>query len=386
MAIEVNMTEPSVDEALSARPSAPGPTGRVLHVVVGHGLRTYFLNAVRSVRTTAPDDEILIVDNASPDTGLRVELARISAEDPHMRLLLRDSNDLTNGKVGGLYDAYREAFALATNEGFDYLHLVQGDMQVLWWDDEVVSRAAELFDSEVRCVNIYTVLLTSDRAFSDEIEQLGRGEPSKLRHYGLTDTGLYHLGRWREFDMSFADNEREHAQKYLAQCFTVICHPWPTDAPIPWPAVVRKGVQRGREIVPRKPFLLRPLSPESIAELKQRSWTWLEDVCIPWGWTCLTPMGTTHLGPDYWAARRQDAASHGLISSLPRWERRGLDVGRWNPFWRSQYRPSLLKLIVVVPVREITSRFGRRLISASKSKSAPPRHTDGTEQSGVARN
>lgn len=345
----------------------------VLHVIVGHGLRTYFLNAVRSVRTVAPDDEILVVDNASPDIELRIELERISAADPRMRLLLRDSNDLANGKVGGLYDAYREAFALATEEGFEYLHLVQGDMQVLWWDDEVVSRAVELFEADLRCVNIYTALLSRDKVFGGEFEPSGHDdEVLSLRHYGLTDTGLYHLARWKELDMSFGRSEIEHARKYLAQGFTVLCHPWPTDAQIPWPAVVRWGVQRGKEIVPKKPFILRPLSSEEIVELKQHSRTWLEDVCIPWGWTCLTPMWTSHLDPGYWAARRQDAAVHGLNSSLPRWERRGLDGGRWRPFWWSQYRPSLVKLYVVIPLREIMSRLVRRQRSGPGFKSASP--------------
>src|SRR5665213_3112753 len=63
---------------------------RVIHIVVGHGLRTYFLNAVRSVRWAAPDDEILVVDNASPDQRLRDDLTRINLDDPKMRLLLRD--------------------------------------------------------------------------------------------------------------------------------------------------------------------------------------------------------------------------------------------------------------------------------------------------------
>jgi hypothetical protein len=128
------MIEKSETEAQRSRSDDTGRKERVLHVVVGHGLRTYFLNAVRSIRASAPNDEILVVDNASPDVELRIELSKIVAEDSRMRLLLRDSNDLTNGKVGGLYDAYREAFALAIEEGFDYLHLLQSDMQVLWWD------------------------------------------------------------------------------------------------------------------------------------------------------------------------------------------------------------------------------------------------------------
>jgi hypothetical protein len=371
-ASELYMTEPSDIEACDSGQDGPRLHPRVLHVVVGYGLRTYFINAVRSVRSVAPDNEILVVDNASPDNGLRVELARIADEDPQMRLLLRNSNDLTNEKVGSLYDAYQEVFDLAIGEGFEYLHLVQGDMQVLWWDDEVVSRATEIFDSKVRCVNIRTQLLSSDITFSDGLNRPEGGELASLRYYGITDTGLYHLARWREFDMSFANSERTHAQKYLAKGFTVICHPWPTVAPIPWPAVIRRGVQIGREVVSVKPFLLEPLSSEGVTKLKQRNWTWLEDICIPWGWTCLTPMWTTDLNSDYLAARRQDAALHGLVAGLPHWERRGLGVGRWQLFWRSQYRPSLLKLFVLVPIREFMSRLKRRMGSAFEKKYISP--------------
>lgn len=161
--------------------------------------------------------------------------------------------------------------------------------------------------------------------------------------------------------MSFAGSEAEHAEKYRTQGFSVICHPWPTVAPIPWPPVVRQGIQHGRGILPVKPFLLQPLSAGDISELKKANWTWLEDKCIPWGWTCWTPMWTSYPTADYWAARRQDALKRGLIHSRPRWEKRGLDKKHHNPFWASQYRPSLWKLVIVIPLREISLRLLRRL-------------------------
>ena len=333
----------------------------VLHVVVGHSLRTYFLNAVRSVRLVAPDDEILVIDNASPGHELRAELSNVAAGDPKMRLLLRDSNDLAHGKVGGLYDAYRDAFELALREQFDLVHIVQGDMQVLWWDDEVLSRATELFASDPRCVNIYMCLLSNDRAVDEEFREPRRDNPPRLRNFGLTDTGLYDLHRWEKFNFSFADDELVHAKRYLSEGFCVICHPWPTDAPITWPAVVRSGVQLGREVNLVKQFLLKPMSSTGIAQLKARNWTWLEDVCVPWGWTCMTPMWTTHLDPDYLANRRQEASRRGFRKSLPEWERRGLEDYSWFSALRSQHRPSLWKLLVVVPVRELSSRLRRRL-------------------------
>lgn len=345
------------DFPISAIRGAEAGSGKgVLHVVVGHGLRTYFLNAVRSVRSVAPNDEVLVVDNASPDAQLLADLKVLADSDPKMRLMLRSSNDLANGKVGGLYEAYRDAFALATEENFDYVHLVQADMQVLWWDSDVVSRASEIFESDEHCVNVFTCLLSTDLANDDKFQGAEGGNPPRLLAYGLTDTGLYDLHRWNALGMSFADDELIHAKRYLSEGFTVICHPWPTDAQIPWPAVVRKGVQQGREIRPVKPFLLKPMSVSDVSNVKSRDWTWLEQACVPWGWTCLTPMWTTHLNAAYLANRRLDSSKRGFLMSLPRWERRGLDSNSWWSIFLHQHRPSLVQLLIVVPARELLTR------------------------------
>lgn len=338
---------------------------RVLHVIVGYGLRTYFVNAVRSVCSVAPQDDVLVVDNASPDPVLRAELTYLASQSDRMRLLLRSSNDLDlNGKVGSLYDAYREAFDLALGESFDYVHIVQGDMQTLWWDDDVIARAEQIFETWPRCVNVFTCLLTSNRSQSDAIEHLDGSLEPRLRHYGLTDTGLFHLGRWKELGLSFAQSETEHSARYLREGFSVPCHPWPTDAQIPWPAVMRGGRQDGREVICTEPFLLRPLGPPEVAQLKLQPWTWLEDICVPWGWACLTPMWTGDLSTtDYWAARSRDIRARGLRAGWPRWETRGLDKqghSRWHPF-RYQHRPSLARLCAVVPALEIVRRLRRKI-------------------------
>jgi hypothetical protein len=334
---------------------------RVIHIVVGHGLRTYFLNAVRSVRSVAPDDEILVVDNASPDQRLRDELREIADNDPKMRLLLRDSNSLVNGKVGGLYDAYRDAFEIALREEFDYVHLVQGDLQVLWWDDDVVRRAAEIFAAEPLCVNIFMCMLSTDWEFHGSLVESSVDKLPKIRHLGLLDMGLYDLDRWKRLGVFFDNDEIEHGTRYLLEGFSVIYHPWPTEAPIPWPATVRNGVQRGKTVNLVKPYLLKPLSATEVTQLKARNWTWLEDVCVPWGWTCLTPMWTTHVNPDYLANRRRELKRLGLRKGLPHWERSGLDNTSLRSVVLSQHRPSLWNLLAVVPSRELLSRFKRTL-------------------------
>lgn len=333
---------------------------RVLHVVVGHGLPTYFLNAVRSVRAAAPADRLLIIDNASPDAGLRDELRRMAAKDDGVDVILRGANDLTrNQKVGSLYSAYEIAFAEAVDCGFDLIHIVQGDFQVLWWDADLVAKASQIFDSHPDCVNIHTQFLSCDKVLVGELAPSHDGL-MKLVRYGLTDTGIFHLGRWQARSMRFGPKEQWHARRYLAEGLEVICHPWPTDAPIPWPAVMRNGVRRGREVPARKPYLLKPLSGERVTSVKTAARPiWLEDVCIPWGWVCATPMWVTGLDSmDYWVLRYRDARKNGVRHLLPRWERRGVGPEDRRKLRRiCYYRPSVFRLFVAAPAVAVARKL-----------------------------
>ncbi|MGH3257807.1 MAG: hypothetical protein ACRDOU_20845 [Streptosporangiaceae bacterium] len=335
---------------------------RVLHVVVGHGLPRYFLNTVRSVRALAPHDQVLVIDNASPQAGLRAALQRMADSDPRMDLILRTSNELLdNRKVGGLYQAYTMAFDYAMARDFDLLHLLQGDFQLMWWDDDLVARSCDLFAAHPHCVNILMQFLSRDKKLTDDLAPADGGL-TRLKNYGLTDTGLYHLGRWRDLAMRFGASEQAHARRYLDEGLEVLCHPWPTDAPIPWPAVIRNGRQRGREVVTGQPFLLKPLPPEDVAVVKASGrGVWLEDLCIPWGWACATPMWVGGLDSiDYWVLRYRDARKNGWQHLLPRLELRGVDGGASRALAGTRrYRPPLSRLLVGAPAREIGRRLRR---------------------------
>ena len=181
------------------------PEGPVLHAVVGHSLPVHFLNAVDSVLDRT-EDPLLVVDNASPEPALRDGLAQRAADHGRLQVHRRERNEIEhNGKVGGLYNAYRLVFAHAIDAGFEYLHLLQGDMQLLWWDEEALRAGIELFDRYPNCVNVFTLALSVDKALTDEVVG-GENGGQVLRKYGLTDTGLYDLRRWRCLGMEFADH------------------------------------------------------------------------------------------------------------------------------------------------------------------------------------
>jgi hypothetical protein len=344
------------------------PSGELLHVVVGHELRPYFLNAVRSVRALAPGDRVLVVDNASHDQLLRAELAALAAEDPKVELIRREENDLrTNAKVGGLYDAYREAFARAAELGYRYVHLLQGDMQLLWWDDDVLARARAIFGEQPACADVLTCLQPMLRTYGGELVPATGSAPFRLAHYGVADTGIFDLHRWQRAGLGFSTSERAHGARWMEAGFAVFCHPWPTVAPIPWPAVVRGGRRIGRIATSGAPFLLRPLSGGEVRALKQRQWSWMEDLCTPWGWRALSPMWATDLASaDYLAGLRHHLADRGVGRGRPRWA--GVPApGGAGPMPR---RPSLLRLCVAVPLAEAGRRAPRGRLGGSLQRLA----------------
>lgn len=304
-------------------------SSRVLHAIVGHKLPVYFINAVNSVRLMAQNDDILVVDNASGLPALIGELESIAQREPRVSLLLRSTNDISrNSKVGGLYDAYNEVVEYALGRGYDYLHIIQHDMQMVWWDESVITRAEEIFAEYPECVNIATTALASDLALSGGLGYL-KPKLVQFAQYGLTDTGLYDLAKWRQRGMRFGDSEQAHGQQYWAEGLRVLCHPLPTVAVVPWPAVVRSGQVVGREIKPRQQFLLRPLTGDEIVQVKESTTpVWLEQVAVPWGWTCLMPYWTTDLRTiTYWVYRYRDIRVRGVWAARPRWQRAGLPAG-----------------------------------------------------------
>ena len=113
--------------------SRPSDDTRVLHVIVGHKLRNHLLNAVDSVVALAKEDDLLVIDNASRDERLDRALKEIASRNSQVQVWHRSTNDVSqNPKVGGLYGAYQEAFWYADSQLYDYVHLLQGDMQLVW--------------------------------------------------------------------------------------------------------------------------------------------------------------------------------------------------------------------------------------------------------------
>jgi hypothetical protein len=125
----------------------------------------------------------------------------------------------------------------ALDLGYDYVHIMQHDMQMLWWDESVIRCARDIFREYPKCVNISMLAQSRLLLLSDHLNYV-KPKLSLLTRYGLTDSGLYDMTKWHALKMRFSDSETEHARKYLQEGLEVFCHPLPTVVQIPWPAVV----------------------------------------------------------------------------------------------------------------------------------------------------
>src|ERR1700744_5767561 len=161
---------------------------RVLHAIVGHQFPVYFINAVKSVLLMTGNDDIIVVDNASNLPSLTRELQSIADKESRVHLVLRETNDISrNAKVGGLYDAYNEVVSYALQRGYDYLHIMQNDMQMLWWDDSIMPRAREISAENPECVNICMSALSLYSTLAGDLEYV-KPKLVLLQDYGLTDS------------------------------------------------------------------------------------------------------------------------------------------------------------------------------------------------------
>lgn len=334
-----------------AEPDLAGTDGSIreadiLHVVVGHGLPMLFLNTIQSFHSVIPTARLLVIDNGSPQSSLHRDLVDCCDSNAATELVLREGVGARHAKVGTLYDAYQLAFEIARCQSLSYVHLVQGDMQLLWWDDDVVRRIGELYARHPRCVNISTKAFPRDRYLMKDVVVDQPSTDYVIPAYGMTDIGFFHLRRFDQLGLRFETSEEVTAAKALERGLEVVNSPWPTEVAVPWPAVVRRGRQRGREVRSQKPLFCLPLDADRIASIKASTRpVTLEQLCVPWGWSCLSPMFESDLGDwCYLNYRRHDLQQNGWVHGSPRWVTSGLD--RKLDILFAPHRPSLLALLV----------------------------------------
>ena len=128
---------------------------KVLHLVAGFGIYEYFVNSINSVLKYDKFSDLLILITGNPKFfGWKSTPSNLCFDYIHDEILrvenfiknLKVNNKVTIkriatdsiGKTGSLYDAYNYALNFAKKNNYDYLNVIQNDMQLLFWNNNLI--------------------------------------------------------------------------------------------------------------------------------------------------------------------------------------------------------------------------------------------------------
>lgn len=182
--------------------------------------------------------EVILIDDASEDPRT-VELLETKRE--LFREVIVSKEPKLGKRHGNLYLNIQKACAYATEAGFEFLMMIQDDMQfVRPFDDSIGRQYGDLFDSGPKVLQV-------DPRF------LRRGNYEVLKErrayrYGprtsYADVGIVHLGRFNDLKWEFLEGERTNKERLADLGYERLFPFAPIAMHVPFPRVYRGG--RGR--------------------------------------------------------------------------------------------------------------------------------------------
>lgn len=193
---------------------------------------------IQSAQKMCAGFEMILIDDASEDP-VTVELLKTK------RQLFRDiiiSKEPKQGKRhGNLYLNIEKACRYATQAGFEFLMMIQDDMQfVRPLDDNIGRQYRDLFNSGEKVLQV-------DPRF------LRQGDYEVLRErcayrYGprtsYADVGIFHLQRFNDLEWQFLEGERANKERLADLGYERLFPFAPIAMHVPFPRIYRSG--RGR--------------------------------------------------------------------------------------------------------------------------------------------
>ncbi len=292
---------------------------KILHLVVGFGIYDYFVNSISSVLKHDKSSDLLIIITGNPkffgwktnssnllfdyeyDVISKIEKfikkLRVSNNIIIKKIIAKDS-----GKTGSLYQAYNYALKFCRTNNYDYLNIIQNDMQLLFWNYNLVNLIEELFKKNKNTIQIFSGFPRkgSHPSFYKKsscnkkeiyLKSIKKKKLIYYTDYGIGDWGIIDLNRARNINLIFKKDESSMSTEYYKRGFVSLYCPTPYIAVIPWPTTVRKDKIIGHSLtLPHNELLLKNVSKNLFNELIFfQGDLWQEDWVKPFGWYALNP-------------------------------------------------------------------------------------------------
>lgn len=292
---------------------------KILHLVVGFGIYEYFVNSINSVLQNDKSSDVLILITGNPKFfGWRVDSHNFSFDYEYdvmskieyfvkelkvsNKIIIKKIIPKKSGKTGSLYKAYNYALKFCRTNNYDYLNIIQNDMQLLFWNKNLIDLVQELFKKNKNTIQIFSGFprkgshpkFYKDNSYNKKEIYLKCIKKKKLifyTNYGIGDWGIIDLNRARKSNLIFKKDESFMAKAYYKKGFVSLFCPIPYIGVIPWPATIRKNKIIGHPLtLPNNELLLKNVSKNLVDDLIYfKGDLWQEDWVKPFGWYALNP-------------------------------------------------------------------------------------------------
>lgn len=283
----------------------------LLHVIVGAGIPIYFHNCIDSVLRHSRLPILAIYNSLSQEDSDRFHNVKQQIETSQVFFL--ENSEKSGSKTGSLYLAYNQALDFAERNGFDFVNLIQSDMQVFFWVDDFVSTATEIFatwpqETGQFISNIFTQIPQQGKRF----DYFSIWSPDPLPGYlscpGESDVGIFKIQDFRKRRGEFTATEKANSTLVANAGGHVVLHPKPFLAPIPFPITVRNGrvPRMSARFDHRQPPLLEVFGELPDFDLSSENFqhVFMEDIIRPRYGRTLTPYWPSSTEGTHWISIR----------------------------------------------------------------------------------
>lgn len=317
----------------------------LLNVVVGAGIPGYFENCLASVDRLNQHDTLAIYNYQDKKDATKAKTIASNCDSKKVTFILRQNEQ--KARTGSLYDAYNEAIDFALFR-YRYISFIQADMQMMWWDDQIIARCDEAMSNTNSASGsklcFYTQLPVRGKRLDYYAIWRDESGASTRLIPGAVDVGLYPLAEIFGDGFRFTGSEREFSDASAQRGVNTILHPFPFLAPIPFPQTIRSR-NRGlaRKNLPGVPGQILKIAQDAFdtGDFSQDSFHpfWMEDVVDPDGWDCLTPYWPSDTSGTEWFRIRW------LLANETKMPLCSLKVGKQRRGLMTPFEPGLWPLV-----------------------------------------
>ena len=272
---------------------------KLLNCVISYSRHYYLKNMIESLEEFFPYGDTILIDDQSdnPETLSYLDTLR----EGGMPVFLTTQDKSTPLYKGGSYCAMDMAMDYAIDNGYEYVNVLQDDLQCLWYDADFEERVERLFSLSEKVLSVcsYFYKGINKTWVLRNITLYPEADGYDRKKLAIPAGAIIHVERFTRLGLRFSDyatqelfNEPLYRAGYLS--LTPRC---PHFAWIPWPKATTYGVTKGTEKPPRKKYYYRPISGKKLAHFKNRSLNevpFVEDYCETWGYLSIKPYWFTH--------------------------------------------------------------------------------------------